>query len=340
MKKPEDVIINGVTIAEILEKHKLWLKSPINSSPLGYRADLSNACIEGVDLRGANLEHSVLMHTSFRGCDLRDANLDYTTMYFTNFEHTSLTGSSLRYSSIKYTRAPWVEFIRADLEFASISYSSFSSSNLNGANLCGMSSIMTDWAYCLFHDAILTGSHFRKCNLISVNLSCAKLSEAEFDESAMDNAVFSNSDITKATFDKSSISTALFDNVTGELIDFRKGKVLREDIIGYKKCRFIHSTYDIYDRFGPGLLAIVTLLIPKGATVFSINGNKCRTNRAKVIAINDIMGAPLPRAQSCYKYMSYYVGDEFNMYDFDCAYNVECGRGIHFFMNKQDAIDY
>ena len=103
-------------------------------------------------------------------------------------------------------------------------------------------------------------------------------------------------------------------------MEYRKGKILTKDIIGYKKCM-----NDV----------IVTLLIPRGAIVFSVNGGKCRTNRAKVIAID---GAD--RAYSIYKYMTYYVGDEFNIYDFDLQYNEECAPGIHFFMTRSEAENY
>ena len=99
------------------------------------------------------------------------------------------------------------------------------------------------------------------------------------------------------------------------LIDYRMGKILSEDIIGYKKCE---------DN------VIVTLKIPRGSIVFSINGTKCRTNKAKVISID---GAD--RAFSVFNHMSYYVGDEFTIYDFNCMYNVECTKGIHFFMSKR-----
>ena len=106
----------------------------------------------------------------------------------------------------------------------------------------------------------------------------------------------------------------------GKLIEYRRGKILTEDIIGYKKCR-----HDV----------IITLLIPRGAIVYSINGNKCRTNRAKVIGID---GAD--RAYSKYNGMSYYVGDEFTIYNFNCEYNEDCGAGIHFFMSKEEAENY
>lgn len=101
---------------------------------------------------------------------------------------------------------------------------------------------------------------------------------------------------------------------------YRKGLILREDMIGYKKCR-------------DGV--IVTLKIPKGSVVFCINGSKCRTNSAEVVAID---GAK--RAYSQHNGMSYYVGDRFNVWNFDCIYNVECSTGIHFFRTREEAENY
>ena len=108
-------------------------------------------------------------------------------------------------------------------------------------------------------------------------------------------------------------------------MDFRIGKILTESIIGYKKCKD-----DV----------IVKLEIPAGAIVFSINGCKCRTNKAKVLAIKDKDGNDVYRAFSIFQYMSYYVGDIFDMANFDLRYNVACSTGIHFFMTKEDAIAY
>ena len=106
----------------------------------------------------------------------------------------------------------------------------------------------------------------------------------------------------------------------GELIEYRKGKILTESMLGYKTCKY-------------GV--IVTLEIARGAIVFSVSGSVCRTNRAKVVAIE---GAD--RAISIHKYMSYYVGDDFTVYDFNCEYNNECTKGIHFFVNREDAESY
>ena len=158
--------------------------------------------------------------------------------------------------------------------------------------------------------ADLIGANLRGANLIGANLKGADLRGANLRGADLYGADLYGADLTGAN---------LY-GAEGKLIEYRKGKILTEDIKGYKRC-------------AGGV--IVTLLIPRSAIVFSINGNKYRTNRAKVIGID---GAD--RAFSNHKYMTYYVGDEFYIYDFNCEYNVECGEGIHFFMTREDAENY
>ena len=55
----------------------------------------------------------------------------------------------------------------------------------------------------------------------------------------------------------------------------------------------------------------------------------------KIIAID---GAE--KAMSLNNRTSYYVGDEFTIYNFNCVYNHECGEGIHFFLTKEEAEKY
>ena len=139
---------------------------------------------------------------------------------------------------------------------------------------------------------------------MKANLSGANLFEADL----------SGADLYKADFSKTTLYRTIFDPV-GQ--GFRKGRMLRNPMVGYKKC-----INDI----------IVTLEIPAGAIVFGINDSKLRTNRAKVIAID---GAE--RAFSGFKYFSYYVGDEITVWDFNCIYNIECEKGIHFFRTREEA---
>ena len=164
-------------------------------------------------------------------------------------------------------------------------------------------------------DANLIGANLRDANLSNADLRDADLRDADLNYANLIGADLSNADLRDTDLNYANLIGA-----KGALIEFRKGKMLTEDIIGYKKCRD-----DV----------IVKLLIPRGAIVFSINGRKCRTNKAKVL---EIEGAT--KAISQHKYMSYYVGDEFTVYDFNCEYNVECAPGIHFFMTKEEAVNY
>jgi hypothetical protein len=147
------------------------------------------------------------------------------------------------------------------------------------------------------------------------------LREANLYDTILHRADLRNADLSGTNLHGADLYGADLRGAKGPLIEYRTGKILNQNIIGYKKCKD-----DV----------IVTLEIPEGAIVFSINGDKCRTNKAKVI---DIDGSDI--AVSAYnKGMSYHIGDEFVVNDFNCEYNVECGEGIHFFMTREEAKDF
>ena len=163
---------------------------------------------------------------------------------------------------------------------------------------------------------------FKHCNLADCYFGKITLTNINFFNSNLFNATFNDSCTLRGnSFDFSNITDCSFYKLPSEpAAQYMKGKILTEPIIGYKKCK-----NDI----------IVKLEIPRGAIVFSINGKKCRTNKAKVV---EIIGAN--RAISTFTYMSYYVGDEFTIYDFNCQYNNECSSGIHFFTTLMEAVIY
>lgn len=86
---------------------------------------------------------------------------------------------------------------------------------------------------------------------------------------------------------------------------------------------------------------IATLEIPKSNIVFSINNNKCRTQSAKVIKIEDSCGNQLKYGYSMHNdSFKYVVGKTVVAKDFNLQYNVECGGGIHFFRTKKEALAF
>ena len=198
---------------------------------------------------------------------------------------------------------------RAYLKFTDLTFADLTCVNLSGAYLIG---------------ADLTGADLTSADLTGANLTSANLSGANLTSANLSYASLSCADLTRANLSGANLSGAnlrcanLTDTILDEKEQFRKGIVLTEPMTGYKKS-------------DEG--KIITLEIPVGAKVFSINNNKRRTNKAKVI---DMQGET--ELSSCYdNKFKYHVGDENEITNFDKRYNVECSTGIHFFLNRKEA---
>lgn len=165
-------------------------------------------------------------------------------------------------------------------------------------------------------EAHIYETNFRLSRLVYANLDAANIEYCNFKLANLNDV-----SLYSTKFELPNLHRTSLINAKGPLLEYRKGKILTEPITGYKICR-----NDI----------IVTLKIPAGAIVFSINGDKCRTNKCKVIAIEGANEAISKHENN----FTYKVGDEIVIDDFNLEYNVECGEGIHFFMTKEEAINY
>ena len=102
--------------------------------------------------------------------------------------------------------------------------------------------------------------------------------------------------------------------------------------IGWKKARIV----------GYGL-CIVKLEIPEDALRSSSTGRKCRCNKAKVLAIENMDGSPTVARWATSTFRDdfvYCIGETVTVEDFDTNRWHECAPGIHFFMSRQEAVDY
>ena len=88
---------------------------------------------------------------------------------------------------------------------------------------------------------------------------------------------------------------------------------------------------------------IVELLIPEDAKRSSATSRKCRCNKAKVVAITDLDGNDTGITEVASGYdpdFIYRVGETVEVEDFDDDRWNECAPGIHFFITRQEAVDY
>ena len=88
---------------------------------------------------------------------------------------------------------------------------------------------------------------------------------------------------------------------------------------------------------------LIKLQIPEDAKRCSATSQKCRCDKALVLAITDIDGEnPINELENTSRshHVLYKVGEMVYPDSFDENRWNECSHGIHFFINKQDAINY
>lgn len=190
------------------------------------------------------------------------------------------------------------------MSYEDLSGANLMHTNLRYANLMHANLMFANLKYADLYGAILKDAILHNVNLVGANLSNAVLAGAN-----LSNAILNCANLDNTWLDKEE--------------QIRQGIILQEKLIGWKKCRNN---------------VLVKLEIPKGATVFSINNNKCRTNKAKVIKI---IGGNDNTALSQYDGLFIYKLDEIvEVKDFNNNYNVECATGIHFFRTIEEALNY
>ena len=179
--------------------------------------------------------------------------------------------------------------------------------NLTGANLTGANLTGADLTRADLYGANLTGANLTGANLTGANLYGANLTGADL----------TRADLTRA--DHLDQAT----NVKYPIACPEKGS-----FTAFKKVR------DGY---------IVELEIPEDAFRCSATSRKCRCSKAKVISITKTDGSPADVDVVYSNYDSsfaYKIGETVMVDDFDTDRWHECAPGIHFFITRQEAVDY
>jgi hypothetical protein len=117
-------------------------------------------------------------------------------------------------------------------------------------------------------------------------------------------------------------------NLTGANLTYPIACPEKGSFVGFKKVR---ENY------------IVELEIPEDALRCSATSRKCRCNKAKVIDITNRDGSPADVETVYSKYDSsftYTVGETVSVDNFDPDRWRECAPGIHFFITRQEAVNY
>lgn len=227
--------------------------------------------------------------------------------------------------------------MRADLSFTNLSganlvFANLARANLHGANLSGANLLY----------AILNYSDLSCADLSRANLACAELYHCNLLGSRLIRADLSYSDLSWAELSCADLREVnlrganLYSAITyGSYICNARNipyipMVCPEEgeFIAYKKARSN---------------IILKLLIPEDAKRCSGISRKCRCNKAIVLEMQNCKGEIID-VKEAYSIkdpsFTYRIGETVEVSDFDGNRWDECSTGIHFFLNRQEAINY
>ena len=200
----------------------------------------------------------------------------------------------------------------------------------------GWETMRADFSYCELNHTDLSHTDLRYTNLRGVNLGGADLRGVNLCGANLRDADLGNADLCGANLCGANLRgvNLRYANLGGvNLGDAKKVPYIpmvcpeEGEFIGWKKASG----------------KIVKLRIPEDALRSSSTTRKCRCNKAEVIEIYNIDGtiADERSVKSSYdSSFTYEVGKTVEVQDFDTNRWEECTRGIHFFINRQEAINY
>ena len=243
--------------------------------------------------------------------------------------------------------------VRADLSCVDLTMHDLRGVDLRWANLMDASLINSCLIEADLSDAILHGSNLRMAklmganlmcaNLIGVDLSCSNLSYSNLSkacliDSNLCDADLIGSDLSYADLKKANLFGANLSNSCLIEADLSEAHINwpiacpeKGSFIGFKKAITEISNY------------VVELEIQADSERCSATSRKCRCSKAKVISITNLDGsqADIKEVVSSYdKTFKYKIGEIVEVANFDPNRWNECSTGIHFFITRQEAVDY
>lgn len=165
-----------------------------------------------------------------------------------------------------------------------------------------------------FVDAIIMSSFFTECSFVNSNLDEAKIHDFGYSDLLMRNSKCSH---------------------------IRMACPEEGSFIAWKKVAY-SAPYGPPYEYGMGIkYALVKLQIPAEAARSSAGSRKCRCEYADVLDIEDIgTGRKMNYVNNYEHPITYTRGKRAYPDSFDPDRWTECSHGIHFFMSKQDALEY
>ena len=216
----------------------------------------------------------------------------------------------------------------ADLRNANLKCVNLKCVNLKCANLYSIDLRKANLSGINLERAVLFSANLEGANLEGANLEGADLRNANLKDTNLYSVDLRNANLKYANLEGSDLRNTNLENIQTNVYT-----------IGYNLACPEEGSFVAYKKAGK---YIVKLLVLKDAKRSSATTAKCRCNKAKVLDIENIKtGLKITKVHSDYDpSFIYKVGEIISVDNFDNDRWRECAPGIHFFMNRENAINY
>lgn len=208
------------------------------------------------------------------------------------------------------------DFSGSDLRFADLKGANLRGAELSHANLSCTILIAADLSYANLFSTQLNDAMLMWANLNNANLCCASLNGADLGLATLHNAILTHADLRK----------------TKQCPKIPMACPSEGSFIAWKKC--IADEKEV----------IVKLKIPDDAERSSATCSKCRASEAEVLEIQTLDGKKLANVAAYSRWdptFIYIPGTIVSPEKHFCKDRFElCASGIHFFLDRQEAVDY
>ena len=174
----------------------------------------------------------------------------------------------------------------------------------------------------------------------------ADLSGSDLREADLRGAYLSEADLRGAYLRGADLREADLRRADLRGADLREADLRGADLRGAENVPYIPYAcpdFGMFIGFKKASGYIVVLEIPEDAKRLSATSRKCRCDKAKVLEIQNIDGtkADITKVKSGYdSNFVYEVGETVSVDNFCEDRWQECSPGIHFFINRQEAVNY
>ena len=229
---------------------------------------------------------------------------------------------------------------KADLQGADLWGADLRRADLRGADLQGADLWGADLQKADLQGADLWGADLQKADLQGADLWRADLQGADLQGANLQKADLRRADLWGANLRRADLRGA---DLQGA--DLRRADLQKADLQGAK-----NGDYPIacpekgsFTAFKKANNYIVELLILDDALRSSSTTRKCRCSKAKVIAITNLDSSSCDVTSipsNCDGDFIYTIGEIVEAANFDNDRWNECAPGIHFFITRQEAVEY